>query len=156
MAAPHPEPTQLKILKGNPGQRRLPENEPMPDVPARVPAPPAYLKGLARDEWRSIAGKLHKLGLLTEVDTKALAQYCQAYKRWREAEEMVDKLGLITITAAGSIAKSPFVTVANEAMRDCFAYLTSFGMTPSSRAKVTSAKTAPKSKFTGLISGGKK
>ena len=48
---PAPEPTALKILAGNPGKRKLPENEPQPQgtpiCPAWLspPTPPVDLLG---------------------------------------------------------------------------------------------------------------
>lgn len=151
MATPKPEPTALKVLKGNPGKRALPKNEPNPDVSFRVPPAPKPLAGHAREEWRNIAKKLHRLGLLTEIDTNALALYCQAYGRWVEAEHKIQQFGLIAATSNGNIIQSPYVSIANTAMRDCHTFLNSFGMTPSSRTKVAAAKAGPKSKFSGLI-----
>ena len=155
MATPKPQPTALKILKGNPSKRPLPENEPQPVLTARVPNAPPHLKGEARKEWYSISKKLHRLGLLTEIDVNALALYCQAFGRWVDAQKEIDKRGLLATTTNGNLVQSPYVGIANTAMRDCYTYLTAFGMTPSSRTKVTAAKSGPKSKFTGLITGGK-
>lgn len=155
MASPHPKPTRLKILEGNPGKRPLPENEPMPDVPDKVPNAPRHLSKEAKKEWANMSKKLHRLGLLTNIDTTALALYCQAYGRWVEAELNIQLLGATITTINGNIIQSPHVGMANMAMRDCHKFLSDFGMTPSSRAKVTSAKKAEKSKFSGLI-GAKK
>ena len=45
-----PQPTALKVLKGNPGRRPLNEDEPKPEV--LLPRPPAHLSPVARREWR--------------------------------------------------------------------------------------------------------
>ncbi|KKL26328.1 hypothetical protein LCGC14_2396420, partial [marine sediment metagenome] len=84
---PRPQPTKLKILKGNPGRRALNKSEPQPPTPADVPMPPEWLEGYAKDEWRTLAPVLHGLGLLTVADLSFFGAYCQSYARWRAAEE---------------------------------------------------------------------
>jgi phage terminase small subunit len=84
---PRPVPTQLEILRANPGKEKLNKHEPRPMVPPQVPDAPAFLNGYARAEWDCVADELHRLRLLTVVDLQPLAAYCQAYGRWRTAEE---------------------------------------------------------------------
>ena len=74
-----PKPTQIKIVSGNPGKRPLQKHEPMP--PRELPRPPAIIQGAARKEWRRIGRLLYDAGLLTKIDSYALAAYCQTYAR---------------------------------------------------------------------------
>src|SRR5919108_3560121 len=90
---PAPTPTALKLLLGNPGKRPLPKGDPRP-TPG-VPPCPSWLEGEARKEWRRITPELRALGLLTAVDRAALAAYCQSYARWRQAEEVLSRRGLV-------------------------------------------------------------
>ena len=57
MRGPKPQPTKLKILRGIPGKRRLPENEPI--LPPVLPEPPEFVQGAALQEWHRIAPLLH-------------------------------------------------------------------------------------------------
>ena len=41
------------------------------------------------------------MGILTEHDLEAFAGYCQAYARWREAEEFLSQHGTIFKTPSG-------------------------------------------------------
>src|SRR5688500_3709433 len=66
-------PTALKVLKGNPGKRRLPENEPKP---AGVATMPQFLKGRPAAIWREYSPELIRLGLLTSVDGHMFAIWC--------------------------------------------------------------------------------
>jgi hypothetical protein len=66
-SGPRPVPTQLKLLRGNPGQRRIRE-ELRPEQSLDVPDPPAHSTGYAADEWYTVATELHRLGVLTKVD----------------------------------------------------------------------------------------
>src|SRR5690606_26210093 len=88
-----PTPTHLKVLRGNPGKRPLPANEPQPKP--KAPPCPAHLDAEAKREWRRMVKELEPLGLLTKIDRAALAAYCQAWSRWVQAEEMIRKTGMI-------------------------------------------------------------
>ena len=78
----------MKLLRGNPGKRPL-RPEPEPTREPQCPDPPLFVVGYAADESWRVAPELHRLGLLTFVDTAVLAAYCQSYSRWRTAEEVL-------------------------------------------------------------------
>ena len=43
----------------------------------------------------AVAGSgAHRAGILTSADAVPFAGYCQAYARWKEAEQEVSKLGI--------------------------------------------------------------
>src|SRR3979411_433277 len=90
MPGPAPKPTQLKLLQGNPGKRKLNPTEPKF---AGTPACPTWLTKAAKAEWKRVVAELSALDMLRSVDSAALAAYCQSYARWRSAEEIVDKEG---------------------------------------------------------------
>lgn len=132
-----PKPTELKALAGNPGKRPL--NKAAPKVAPKRPPCPAHLQGEARREWNRITKQLLDLKLLTEVDRAALAAYCQCWARWVQAETAMreDGFRMISITDNGYPVVSPWLNVANTAMKQMLRFLTEFGMTPSSRSRVT-------------------
>ena len=88
-----PKPTALKVLEGNPGGRPLNVNEPKPVK--KAPRCPSWLEDEAKKEWKRMGKVLEQLGLLTEMDMAAFAGYCQAYARWKEAEEFITQHGTI-------------------------------------------------------------
>jgi P27 family predicted phage terminase small subunit len=131
-------PTVLKIARGNPGQRRLPDDEPQPATDIDLAPPPMLADDPeARGEWERTAPMLHRLGLLTEADRDALVLYCVTFARWREAEKQLRKYGLL-ITAKGNPypMMSPYLSIANKAQAQCRALLMEFGLTPVSRTRV--------------------
>jgi len=143
MPGPKKEPTSLKLVKGNPGKRALPKNEPKPKI--RIPTAPAHLASYGKTEWKRVCRELFNLGLLSGVDRAALAAYCQCYARWRKAEEELNKLarskksihgGLVTETTNGNLIQNPLVGLANTAMKDMIKYAAEFGMTPSARTRI--------------------
>ena len=83
-----PKPTALKMLEGNPGGRPLNTKEPKPEK--KAPRCPSWLEDEAKKEWKRMAKVLEQMGLLTEMDMAAFAGYCQAYARWKEAEEFLE------------------------------------------------------------------
>lgn len=130
-----PKPTHLRLIEGNPGKRPLLENEPKPRPVA--PTCPAWLNTKAKKEWQRVVPELKALGLLTVVDGAALAGYCQAYARWREAEEAIEKYGMIGKTESGYVQQLPYVSIAQKSAQLMKAFATEFGLTPSSRSRIS-------------------
>lgn len=131
---PPPKPTHLKVLEGNPGKRPISQNEPKPKPIA--PKCPTWLIKEAKREWKRLVPELEKLGLLTVIDGTAMAAYCQAYARWREAEEFMTKHGTVMKTPSGYMQQVPHVSIANMAMKNMRAFCTEFGLTPASRTRI--------------------
>ncbi len=129
---PAPKPTHLKVLAGNPGKRPINEDEPKPKPIA--PKCPSWLDKEAKKEWKRVAPELERLGLLTQVDGAALAAYCQAYSRWKQAEEVLSKHGLVFKTPNGYIQQLPQVAIAQKYARIMREFCHEFGLTPSSRS----------------------
>ncbi len=135
-----PVPTALRILRGNPGKRPLPKAEPV--VAAAVPEAPSHLQPEARAEWDRVVPELRAARLLTKLDRAALAAYCVAYGRWVEAELKLRELGVIVKAPSGFPMLSPYLLVANKALEQMQKALAEFGMSPSSRVRVTAADAA--------------
>lgn len=128
---PKPQPTQLKLVKGNPGKRPISRDEVSPD--ASIPKPPNHLDPVAKTEWKRISESLYNLQILSDIDRSALAAYCQSYGRWVKAENKVRKDGLVITTSNGNVIQSPYVSIANKAMMIMHKFAVEFGMTPSAR-----------------------
>jgi P27 family predicted phage terminase small subunit len=125
----------MKKLAGNPGRRPLNAHEAR--IPASIPSCPPHLNREAKAEWKRIVQTLHDHGLLTDVDRAALAVYCQAYGRWVKAERDVTKHGMTEWTAHGTLTVSPYIRIAHQAMDRVHKLSVEFGLTPSSRSRVT-------------------
>lgn len=132
---PAPKPTALKIIEGNPGRRPLNHDEPKPSLGA--PKCPTWLDLEAKREWRRIVPELDRIGLLTKVDGTALAGYCQAYSRWREAEEVLSRDGLTFSTPNGYVQQRPEVAIAQKYLTIVKTFCAEFGLTPSARGRMT-------------------
>jgi P27 family predicted phage terminase small subunit len=136
MAGRRPKPTEVKMLEGNPGKRRLPEL--MPQLPVGAPDPPESINAdaIALAEWCRIAPELVTLNLLSVVDMAALAGYCQAFSMWQQASASIEEDGILLIGPLGP-RKNPAVGIMYDAWKQVRAFAQEFGLSPASRAKVT-------------------
>jgi P27 family predicted phage terminase small subunit len=145
MPGPRPTPTYLRLLRGNPGKQAI-RPEPKPMQSPETPEPPPFIVGYAADEWWRTGPELHRLGLLTPIDLMAFAAYCDAYSRWRTAEELLSKMAerdpvtgaLLIKSADGNPRQNPLVRVARDAALDMLRYASEFGLTPAARAHLSS------------------
>ena len=140
-----PKPTALKEMTGQARADRTPKGEPaVVTILPNAPEPPVHLDAYAIAEWDNICGALFRCGILTEIDGSGLAMYCQAYGRWRKAEECIQAMaatdpengGLMMMTTNGNLVQNPMVGTANTAMRDAMKYAAEYGLTPSSRVRL--------------------
>jgi P27 family predicted phage terminase small subunit len=137
-----PIPFELAKLRGNPGKRRLCP-EPQPTIPPEPPPPPYFLSNYAREEWLRVSPQLHRLLLLSVLDTGPLAAYCEAYSTWRTAAEVLARFAERDETTRGLLIKSaegpkanPLVRIASHAAEDMVSFASQFGMTPVARARI--------------------
>ena len=129
-----PKPTALKLLEGNPGKRPLNANEPIP--PQGEVKCPSWLLPEAKKEWTRLAPAMESMGILTLADEKAFAGYCQAYARWKEAEEFITQHGSIFKTPSGYVQQVPQVSIAQQNLKIMQSFCSEFGLTPATRARI--------------------
>lgn len=129
-----PTPTAIKVLEGNPGKRQLNTNEPEPEK--KAPRCPSWLEEEAKKEWKRLSKQMEQLGILTQVDMTAFAGYCQAYARWKDAEEFITKHGTIVKTPSGYWQQVPQVSIAQTYLKIMIKFCEQFGLTPSSRSRI--------------------
>ena len=129
-----PTPTAIKELEGNPGKRKLNDREPKPEK--KAPSCPKWLEPEAKREWRRLSKKMELMGVLTEVDMADFAGYCQAYARWKEAEEFITQHGTIVRTPSGYWQQVPQVSIAQTYLKVMNRFAEQFGLTPASRSRI--------------------
>jgi P27 family predicted phage terminase small subunit len=140
-SGPPPKPTALKVVGGNPGRRPINKEEPAPEIVAPHCPPHLAAEGVA--EWERIMPLLIRYHIISEIDTAALALYCQSYARWQQAEAKISEIklktgddGLLIKAPSGYPIQNPYLAIANRAMEDCYKYLQQFGLSPSARTRV--------------------
>lgn len=150
-----PKPTALKLLEGNPGKRQLNMNEPR-FAQKMPPECPDWLEEEAQAEWNRLSETLFEMGILTDLDVAPFAAYCQAYARWREAEEFISKHGSIVKTKTGYWQQVPQVSIAHSNQKIMMQAAAEFGLTPSARSRIIAgnAKKEDVDEMEFLLTGG--
>jgi len=140
-----PKPTNLKVLHGNPGKRAINKDEPQGEVVDADLPPPDHLGDLAKECWTHMVSMLAGSQVITELDLHGLELYCAAYQNWRDAQQKVIELGsIVKSPKSGYPVQSPYFAISNKAHEQMVKLAAEFGLTPSSRSRVT--KVAPKKK----------
>ena len=151
------KPTELKLLEGNQGKRKINKSEPKPKK-ALPRVPKEFLVEAAKGRtdpqgweaphpgkeaaiaFKKLSEELHTLGLLTTVDVPALEAYCQAYGLWKTATACVNRYGEMTQTQNGNIIQNPYLAVVNKQALLMAKLGSEFGLTPSSRTGLDTGK----------------
>ena len=128
-----PKPSALKLLDGNPGKHEIP-NDPKPAGRAEAPH---YLSVEAQKHWYQHAKALNDCEILTAVDATVFAMLCEQYALWREAEGHVLEDGRVKTSAKGYQYKSAWETIRGKAVLDYLRLAVEFGLTPSSRSRIS-------------------
>jgi len=139
MASPKPTPTALRLIKGNPGKRKINKQEPKPKQ--GVPKCPAHLDPKAKTAWKKLCAHLEQMGVLTLADALALETLVSVYARIRDLQKSIKDHGATTYESVredGAVFHKALPQVAQlEKAESTFrSYLTEFGLTPSARAKL--------------------
>ena len=129
-----PQPTALRLIKGNPGKRPLPENEPRP-APA-APEMPDWLEGEAAAEWERVVPQLEALGLLAQIHRAVLVTYCTAWADYVELYQDVTETGWTVPTADGGRKRNPNAASLRDAYERLRSAASEFGMTPSALVRL--------------------
>jgi P27 family predicted phage terminase small subunit len=134
LRGPRPLPAAVSRLRGTFRKDRAPVSPAQPV--GGIPACPQQLDDEARREWRKVSKELFSLGLLTKIDKAALSGYCQAWSDWVEALDKLKVEGKVFKSPNGYPVLSPWISIASKANEQMRAYLSEFGMSPATRARV--------------------
>jgi len=130
-----PKPTHLKLVAGNPGKRRLNENEPHPE--GELSDPPEWLTPEQKEGWR-YAIEHAPPGLLKRLDRSALTVWVVAEDLHRQATQAVARFGLITRSPKqGEPMQNPYLPIINKQAQIMMKAAAELGFTPSSRSRVS-------------------
>lgn len=149
---PRPEPTQLKVLRGNPGRRPVNKKEPQPSSDGVVM--PSHLGEVARAKWQDILPLLQAVKVMTRADVEALARYCDTYEWWISTRAVLKKDGdtYPILNDAGEIkyiAQRPEVSIAHKLSAQLRQLESDFGLSPAARS---SLKVEPDAKEESVLS----
>lgn len=106
---------------------------------AKIDCPP-WASASARERWDEIAEVLAGMQVSTQADRGAMVLLVDAVAQYVQARDQVDKEGITSVGSMGNIIVNPAVRVRDSAWARAMKAMEQFGMTPSSRASVTTSK----------------
>ncbi|PHM45887.1 terminase [Xenorhabdus mauleonii] len=137
MSGPPKTPTHLRLVRGNPSKRPINKNEPQP--PKGIPSTPKYFDKQGKYWFKRMAEELDAVGVLTQLDARALELLVEAYVEYRHHCDTLALEGHTykNMTDSGILIKvHPAAIMKADAWKRLRAMLGEFGMTPSTRSKV--------------------
>lgn len=135
---PRPLPSAVKQARGTYRPDRAAGNEPQP---VGIPKCPSWLNADGKKEFRRLLKVLGEMGLLGAADQNALARYASTWVRWRQAVQMVERGGEVTIYKdedgrVKSIQPAAFASIARGLAEQLDKLESAFGMNPSARSRI--------------------
>lgn len=127
------KPTNLKVLEGNRGKRKLPKGEVSYDL-SKNPAPPDWLNEEGKALWKRIAPLLVATRCLTDADLPAFEGMCQTWGEYVEFERTLAEDGYVFKTPNGYVQSRPEAVLADKALSRFHRLAARFGLTPADRA----------------------
>ena|SRR3990167_9711136 len=134
------KPTKIHLVQGTYQPCRHSPNEPVPEE--GIPKCPAGLSRKAKKYWKEIAAVLDDMQVITKADKYALKLLAEAFADYEQALEDLQKQPRVYAKkdAQGnmtSLAINPNVRLVREAWNHIMIALREFGLTPSSRGRVS-------------------
>jgi P27 family predicted phage terminase small subunit len=128
-----PQRAALKLMRGNPGKRRVPKFE--PQGMGILDAPPAWMDETQREQW-FYAVQNAPPGLLTGTDREVLAVWVVACVEHARAAAEVRRMGQVVKTKDGNAINNPYLGVVNRQAFIMIRTAGELGFTPSARASL--------------------
>ena len=97
---------------------------------------------------KRIVPDLMDRGVLSRIDTAALAAYCGCWSRWRDAGRNIAKYGSVICTPSGYPIRSPYIGIATKAIEQMRKFPSEFCMTPTPRSRINATPPSPDKRAT--------
>jgi P27 family predicted phage terminase small subunit len=131
-----PKPTHLSLIDGNPGKRKLNDQEPEPVGDLCATEPPDWLDADQKDGWRYAISNA-PAGMLKLLDRSMLTVWVVAESYHRKAVEACNRYGLVTKSPnVGALQQNPYLAIANKQAQIMQSASAELGFSPSSRSRV--------------------
>jgi len=130
---PRRTPTNLVLLRGNPGHRRKNPGEPRPT--GALIDPPDWFDEAQAERWRYII-ECAPPGLLKKLDRGALCIYVSAEALHMKAITGIARTSLLTVGSMGQAVPNPLLKVAMANALIMLRAAAELGFTPASRSRI--------------------
>lgn len=138
-------PTEIKKARGTLRKGRELENQMSVEKVPNIPIAPAWLSEIGKEQFDIVVQQLNDLNMLYSVDLKLIESYANAISLHIECEQQLRQTGRVQIyrNDEGEIKHAqivPLQTVSKQALDQAIKIATHFGLTPSSRTKISAPK----------------
>jgi len=136
LPSPIPLATEDKMLRGNPGKRKLDKD--LVNAVNKVfilPPAPAHLGQYGKKEWERTGQSLVDLNLLAEHDLPAFEAYCMNIDLLIEAKIAINVDGMLIRGARGPV-RNPAIAAFGQASTAIRGFIAEFGLSPSARSRI--------------------
>lgn len=141
MRGPKPQPTVIKMLRGNPGKRAFNQEEPAPAGVISTEMPEELTTAIEQSEWNKTIVPAIRNGTITATDRPTAIAHCVYWATWRsqllEAERHPH---IIAVGPNKHPMPNPARGMANKTYQILLKIDADLGLTPSSRSRVHASK----------------
>ncbi len=127
-----PTPTKLKLLRGNPGKRKI---HPEPHITADIGAPPVEFTPEELQEWERVV-EVCPAGMLKETDRPTLIMYCRHMVAYERAQREMNGQPLTVKRPNGMLVPHPLLKIIHTENIAVFRAVAELGFSPSARTRV--------------------
>tara|TARA_R100000664_G_scaffold24116_2_gene33799 strand:- start:1771 stop:2250 length:480 start_codon:yes stop_codon:yes gene_type:complete len=136
-------PTELKKARGTLRKSRELDNPMEVEKVCTLPVSPEWLSEIGKEQYDLVVNQLNNIGMLYQVDLKLIEAYANSMALHIEAEQELRRVGRIMVYKddEGRPKHSqivPMQTISKQALDQAIKIASHFGLTPSSRTKITS------------------
>ena len=134
---PRPTPRNLRLIRGMKDQTRHKPARPIVEPEVKIPQPPDYLTADETDVFVVTARKLAGMRLMTESDVDAIVVYARNWVDAQTARRALGSSSMLVRSPNGYPIINPHLAIARKAEDRCLRIMAEFGLTPSSRNRVS-------------------
>ena len=117
---------------------------------------PDWLLPEARLKWEEVTHELHELGVIATIDATALSMFCQTWAHYRTLEDHVARYGptyLIESDEGNYTMLRPEIRQLDRMREFLLRACAEFGLTPSSRTRLSVARKPKKDELEKFLAG---
>jgi len=131
--------TALKLLEGNPGERKLNLEAEAVFGDQSLVMPEIFenkKNKIAKETWLKYSKILLDARVLKDSDAICLESLALCYQHWKGAEALITRDGYLVTASTGWQTANPAINIANQMLKQIRGFLNELGLTPASRSRL--------------------
>ncbi|MPZ66178.1 MAG: phage terminase small subunit P27 family [Pseudonocardiaceae bacterium] len=129
-----PQPTALRLIKGDHHKSRFNSDEPIPR--GLPPVCPDDVSDNVREIWDYTVAEMEVMGIAYAADRDALRAYAEAVVTHQRACAVLKQSSILVKGRHGNMIRNPALQVQRDSAATIRAFAQEFGLTPSARTRI--------------------